>query len=241
MTWRTSRRSSCGGTPITAPSISRSQRDGVRAKAWEGWPGNGACPRSFDPALDPIASPAVWDVASAAAVVTVVAAPPHLPVAGRSLAGFTATSDLDDGNSRHLVIDAEGIRYRLLLWRVAASDQPAILLPATADPARIVAADAVRALLAGAPPPRLSPMLAPTAFQRQRLILLLAILDAHFAGETGRAIGTSLVAPRLAGIGAAAWKASGERRRVQRLIGEALGLMHGGYRALLAGGGGPAR
>jgi hypothetical protein len=241
MIWRISRRSFCGETPIIAPSRWPSQRDGFLSSAKEGWPGTGACARSFDPGSDPIASPAIWDEASAAAVVTLSAAPPHLAVAGRSLAAFAATSAHEDGDCRHLVIDADGIRYRLLLWRTAVSDRLAVLLPATADPARIVAADAVRALLAGAPPPRLSPVLAPTVFQRRRLVLLLAVLDAHRAGETGRAIGTSIVAPRLAGISAAAWKASGERRRVQRLIGEALGLMHGGYRALLSGAAGPPR
>jgi hypothetical protein len=240
MIWLISRRNSYDGTPTIAPSSLASQSGRFLSNAREGWPGTGACARSFDPTCDPIASPAIWEVASAAAVVTLGSAPPHMAVAGRSLSAFAATSAHEDGDCRHLVIDADGIRYRLLLWRTAVSDRLAVLLPATADPARIVAADAVRALLAGAPP-RLSPVLAPTAFQRRRLVLLLAVLDAHRAGETGRAIGTSIVAPRLAGISAAAWKGSGERRRVQRLIGEALGLMHGGYRALLSGAAVPAR
>lgn len=136
-----------------------------------------------------------------------------------------------------MVIEANGHRHRILLWRAVPTQPLAILLPPTCDIARIAAAEAVRALLAGCPP-RGAVGPGPSAFQRQRLALLVAILDAVLAGQTVRTIGTTLVAPRLAGIGAAAWKASSERRRVQRLIGEAKGLMRGRYRTLLAGGSG---
>jgi hypothetical protein len=201
----------------------------------EGWPGNGVCAFSFDPAIDPISAPALWDGALAAAVVALCAAPPDMPPAQHLVSDFPPLCAHDDRGDLHLVIDAGGGRHRLSLWRAAATDRLAILLPPTANPVRIAAANAVRGLLAGVPQPRPTAVVAPSSFQRQRLVLLLAVLDAHLIGESTRAIGTSIVAPRLAGIGAAAWKASSERRRVQRLIGEALALARGGYRSLLSG------
>lgn len=76
----------------------------------------------------------------------------------------------------------------------------------------------------------------PTAYQAQRLDLLLSILDLrHAARATSHAIASRLVYPRLAIGRGAAWKASPERRRTQRLIREAEALAAGGYRALLSG------
>jgi len=204
----------------------------------EGWPGNGGSARSFDPDRDVLDAPAFWDEALAASVVTLGAAPPHLAGNGPGLTDLEPVAAWSDGASRHLVIDAHGHRHRILLWHAEPTQPLAILLPPTSDVARIAAAEAVRVLLAGSLS-RGVIVPAPSAFQRQRLALLVAILDAVGAGQTVRTIGTTLVAPRLAGIGAAAWKASSERRRVQRLIGEAKALMRGGYRVLLAGSSAP--
>jgi hypothetical protein len=236
MTWRTSRRNFCGGTKIIALHIAARWR----LAAWyvrEGWPGIGGSAPSFDPDRDVLDAPAFWDEALAASVVTLGAAPPHLADNGSALTGLEPVATWSDGASRHLVIDANGHRHRILLWRAVPTHPLAILLPQTCDIVRIAAAEAVRALLAGCPS-RGAVDPGPSAFQRQRLALLVKILDAVLAGQTVRTIGTTLVAPRLAGIGAAAWKASSERRRVQRMIGEAKALVRGGYRALLAGGSG---
>lgn len=93
--------------------------------------------------------------------------------------------------------------------------------------------------LSGAPPARLLAGLQPTPFQRQRLAMLLAILDAVLEREEGR-LTTHEIARRHVYAGMRIgrgneWKSSSERRRTQRLIDEATALMQGGYRRLLRG------
>lgn len=81
-----------------------------------------------------------------------------------------------------------------------------------------------------------SPASRPTAYQAQRLDLLLSILDLHRdAPVTSHEVARRLIYPHLNLGRGAAWKASSERRRTQRLIREAEALAAGGYRALLAG------
>jgi len=76
----------------------------------------------------------------------------------------------------------------------------------------------------------------PTFYQAQRLDLLLAILDMRDGARvTSHEVACRLVYPRMTIGRGAAWKASPERRRTQRLIREAEALAAGGYRALLAG------
>lgn len=79
----------------------------------------------------------------------------------------------------------------------------------------------------------------PSPFQRQRLSLLLDILDDIQApgGKpfTAHQIATRRIYPAMTLGPGAAWKASSERRRTQRLIDEAMAMMEGGYRALLRG------
>ena len=76
-------------------------------------------------------------------------------------------------------------------------------------------------------------ILHPSVLQRQRLALLLRVLDASLGGASNREIGTRIVYPWLAGTDAVAWKATSERRRVQRLLDEAHGLSASAYRDLL--------
>uniref|UniRef100_UPI00053F1A81 DNA -binding domain-containing protein n=1 Tax=Sphingomonas sp. Ant H11 TaxID=1564113 RepID=UPI00053F1A81 len=80
----------------------------------------------------------------------------------------------------------------------------------------------------------------PTAFQRRRLDLLLDILDMLLTPPsaprpTSHEIARRLIYPGMTIGRGMEWKSSTERRRTQRLINEALALMHGGYRALLRG------
>lgn len=76
----------------------------------------------------------------------------------------------------------------------------------------------------------------PTSYQSQRLDLLLSILDLRGERDvTSHEVARRLIYPRLDVGRSAAWKASPERRRTQRLIREAEALAAGGYRALLAG------
>lgn len=93
--------------------------------------------------------------------------------------------------------------------------------------------------LSGAPPVRPLPGLQPTTFQRQRLSMLLAILDAVLGQDEAR-LTTHEIARRHVYAGMRIgrgneWKSSSERRRTQRLIDEAVALMQGGYRRLLRG------
>lgn len=79
----------------------------------------------------------------------------------------------------------------------------------------------------------------PTTFQRNRLNLMLRILD-YLAGNAGnpnpiREISQLIVYPRTRFASAAEWKTSSERRRTQRLVHEAKSLVNGGYIALLKG------
>jgi hypothetical protein len=108
-----------------------------------------------------------------------------------------------------------------------------IQLAPSADPMRAACADAARRLIAGistAPP---ASAMRPSALQRQRLTLLLGVLDMSLRRATTREIGTRLVYPWLGGMSAEAWKTTSERRRVQRLAIEARRLMESGYRELL--------
>lgn len=91
---------------------------------------------------------------------------------------------------------------------------------------------------AGVPPARLFGAYRPTLFQRRRLNLLLDILDRLQAAPvqaTSHEIAQTLIYPGMTIGRGMEWKSSTERRRTQRLIGEAVALMRGGYRALLRG------
>ncbi|MGH6652962.1 MAG: DNA -binding domain-containing protein [Sphingopyxis sp.] len=88
--------------------------------------------------------------------------------------------------------------------------------------------------LRGVPTPQ--PGVWPTLYQAQRLDLLLAILDLREGTRvTSHEVASRLVYPRMTIGRGAAWKASPERRRTQRLIREAEAIAARGYRALLAG------
>jgi hypothetical protein len=89
--------------------------------------------------------------------------------------------------------------------------------------------------LAGRASPRGTVALSPTRFQRQRLNLLIAILDALETSDgavTMHGVASSVVYPRQTLPRGSAWKASNERRRTRRLVDEALALRDGGYRDL---------
>jgi hypothetical protein len=229
-----SRRSSCAATLSIAPPGAGARGDPAQTGK-EGRPGDGVWPFSFDPDRTALDRPALWRADLAAPVVALDRAPPGTAGA-RAFAGHPAiVADREDETGRHLVIDAPGFRHRLWL-RASGPDVPlVILLAPSREPVGAAAADAARRLLSGLLLAGGPPATHPTRFQRQRLTLLLHILDADLAGASNREIGTRLVYPWLGGISAEAWKASSERRRTQRLIAEARTMMRGGYRRLLAG------
>ncbi|MDR3514001.1 MAG: DUF2285 domain-containing protein [Caulobacteraceae bacterium] len=84
-----------------------------------------------------------------------------------------------------------------------------------------------------APPPPGTAAL--TGMQRRRLILLLKAHDVHEAGGGPRDIATALGDGAQARLPAVEWKDSAARRMANRLLRDAIGLVDGGYRALLAG------
>jgi hypothetical protein len=159
----------------------------------------------------------------------------------RAPAGFAGAAPIDRigpptvvhsvNGRRHIVVDAIGARYRFWLPQGDLSAQFLILLPLIGGAAEAAAADARRYLATGRAASNLA--FQPSDFQRQRVVRLLAILDAARGGASNREIGTGLVYPRLAGIAAQAWKASSERRHTQRLIAEAEEMVSSGYRSLL--------
>lgn len=213
--------------PIIAPIMI----DASKICQKEGWPGAGVSPVSFDPDLTSLDAPALWLHSACNAVVVLERAP----------AGFAGAAPIDligtpvavhsvDGR-RHIVVDAAHARHRFWLPEGDLSAQFLILLPLIGGAAEAAAADARRYLATGRAASNLA--FQPSDFQRQRLVRLLAILDAVRGGASNREIGTGLVYPRLAGIAAQAWKASSERRHTQRLIAEAEAMASSGYRRLL--------
>jgi Uncharacterized conserved protein (DUF2285) len=137
---------------------------------------------------------------------------------------------------RHIVI-SDGInRHRVWLRATADSSPNAFVLPADAGFATRLAATARlgRSLRCLAPEAN-EDSAHPTAFQRQRLILLLRLIDAADAGATRREMAFTLLYPRTTPLTGATWKGSNERRRTLRLLADASRMMRGGYRALLQG------
>lgn len=67
------------------------------------------------------------------------------------------------------------------------------------------------------------------------LDILDAVLDRERTGMTTHEIARRHVYPAMTIGRGNQWKSSAERRRTQRLIDEALGLMDGGYLGLLRG------
>ena len=149
--------------------------------------------------------------------------------------GVIADRTLSDG--RHLIIaDIDG-PHRIWLKSEAAA-LAYVLVRDDRLPLRLAAIRRFERRLAGAARTRSPPGFRPTAFQRRRLDLLLAILDAIQDRErraTTHEIARRLVYPRMTIGRGSEWKSSSERRRTQRLIHEALGLMQGGYLRLLRG------
>jgi hypothetical protein len=77
---------------------------------------------------------------------------------------------------------------------------------------------------------------APSAFQRHRLWLLRALLDAEQSGATRREMASHVLYRGSAPLAGALWTGSSERRRTHRMVRQARALAQRGYRTLLSGG-----
>jgi hypothetical protein len=228
----TSPRNSCAAIlPIGQPGVT--PRRHRRLVTREGSAGNLAFPSSFDPHRHARGAPALWHVGAASGIVILDRAPEGLPGALPFDSRIIPTTERSGPDGRHLVIDTRERRHRIWLREPAPGVPLMVLLPIAAPAARRTASDAALGLLAGHGAVAAQGGHCPTAFQRQRLVMLLRILDAAQAGLSSREIGTSILYPWLSGIDAQSWKASSERRRVQRLVAEARCLMASGYRQLL--------
>ncbi len=189
--------------------------------------------RLFDPNRPVRLAPAIWRADCASQVVTLACAPAGFAGAG-ALPGVAPTAEYRLDGTRHLVFDIAGARHRFAV-RDAGDGALAILLPPLGTGLRTAACDAARRMFARMSIAEPMRVLRPSALQRQRLTLLLRVLDASLAGASNREIGTRIVYPWLAGNDALAWKAMSERRRVQRLVDEARGFAGSAYRDLLIG------
>ena len=141
-------------------------------------------------------------------------------------------------DGRHLIL-AHGDALLRVWLRCEQPDMPlAAVIPFDALAGlRMQAASRCRHWLAGDMSAAM-PAGRPTAYQAQRLAMLLAILDLRSrAPLSSHEVARRLVYPHLSIGRGSAWKSSPERRRTQRMIREAEALRDGDYRALLAGGG----
>ena len=188
--------------------------------------------RLFDPDRPVRSTPAIWRADCASQIVSLGPVPADFTGAA-PLPETAPLADLDVEDARHIVLDIAGVRHRLHVRAAAPRGPLAILLPPLGDALRAAACDAARRMFAGLSVAEPASILRPSALQRQRLALLLRVLDASLAGASNRDIGLRIVYPWLAAIDALAWKATSERRRVQRLVAEARDLAASGYRDLL--------
>lgn len=201
------------------------------------WPGDGAFAFPADPHLSALDAPAFWDAAVCPYIVILDAAPPAFAADLRlDPARWTHRLGYRAGTSGgHYILSDGRIMHRIWL-RCDLADVPhAALIPydAMAETRLQAVADLERWLRGTA---SASQAARPTPYQSQRLDLLLSILDLRGERQvTSHEVARRLIYPRLDVGRGAAWKASAERRRTQRLIREAEALAAGGYRALLTG------
>jgi len=188
--------------------------------------------RMFDPDRAVRSAPALWRANCASQIVSLAPAPAGF-AGGAALPDVAFLTDFAAPDGRHVVLDLGGMRHRLHVLTDAPAAPLAVLLPPLGDTLRAAACDAARRMFAGLSVAEPASALRPSALQRQRLALLLRVLDASLAGMSNREIGVRIVYPWLTGTAALAWKSMSERRRVQRLVTEACDLAGCGYRALL--------
>ena len=204
------------------------------------WRAHGAWNFPFDPDQCSDVAPALWRADENPGVIVIPQAGAQAAGIAHALASRAQIASCANAAGRHLVLADSWGRYRLTLFGSTCGDHGGYC----------VAGDtllAVRlAALAGfhlAPQCRQAiaarKMLKPTAYQRQRLAKLLAILDklqeSELAPATVRDIARDVVFPGLRTGRAIDWKSSSHRRQAQRLIAEARRMAITGYRTLLRG------
>lgn len=134
-----------------------------------------------------------------------------------------------------MVIDDPGGRIRLWLAEPRRRSGLVLIVAPDADyPLRRAGADRVARCFRGEPAGPHPRAFLPTDFQRQRLTLLLRLLELRANGLSTRELADEAVYPDL-GLHGADWRGANERRQVQRLRDEAIHLSERGYLDLLRG------
>lgn len=207
------------------------------------WPGAGASAFPCPPDQSALEAPAFW-AADACGFVTILDAPPDR-FTGRSatslIAPLRVIAEQTLRTGHHMVLSDGKMVHRLCLLTGPYEQPLAFVIPCDQLASVRLSASAV---LNGTPVDRGSGEPAglsmPTEFQRQRLELLCDILDLAVIPDgvrlTSHELARQRVYPGMTIGRGAEWKSSSQRRRTQRLIGEARAMMNSGYRALLAGG-----
>jgi hypothetical protein len=146
-------------------------------------------------------------------------------------------ANLEAPDGHHIVVAGSDGKHRLWLRELPPSASLAVVIPTDRHFAIRIAAVArferrLRGVTQGQPPTEYRP----TAFQRNRLCLLINLLDAESQGASRREMASTLLYRNSATMGRAEWKGSSQRRRTHRMIDEAKHMMASGYRDLLFGG-----
>lgn len=234
MTMRISRRSSCGAIPTTLGSFSRPNskplpiRQGHR-KDGRAWLGDGASAFRCDPTKSAKDEPAHWSpaVLGTTIVCSSEADSEYLVSEG----SWTNVHSRKCSDGLQQVLNSPNGRHRLWCTALAQGQSPAFLVPD--DTMALVRSEGLhRFQLAriGRTAAAISSTISPTDYQRRRLTMMLAMLDARAVGARARDLAFGLVYRNSTPLEGADWKASGEKRHTLRLLRAALRLRAGGHR-----------
>ncbi|MEK6638787.1 MAG: DUF2285 domain-containing protein [Pseudomonadota bacterium] len=148
----------------------------------------------------------------------------------------TVLADYEATDGRHLIIAVPGGKLRLWVRTQHSCTQFTVVIPADSHfTTRATAVARFAAILTGTVRKAQPPPCLPSAFQRHRLSLLLALLDAEQSGATRREMATHLLYRNSAPLAGALWTGSSQRRRVHRMVRQARHLAQAQYRDLLIG------
>ena len=184
-------------------------------------------------------APAIWKPSLLPTCVILDRAPASFPEALsfniEKLGSITA--DYVDGTDHHIVLESRRGHQRLWMHNCDCETKTSFTIPADANfSLRLAATQRFYRHLRGLKQRRLPPGISPTRYQRLRLIQLLQLLDAENEGMRRRDMAFQILYPKHDVPGNIMWKASHERRRMYRMLGDAHQLCASGYLTLLQGG-----
>ena len=185
---------------------------------------------AFNPDLDVRTFPAFWRSERASCIVVFDGAARFADLPAGLAQTFLPVAERRGERGTHLVLDRGRKRHRLRLIPAShITAEPGFRV--TVGKGLLARLDAIRQLAIGVHGYNRNE---PRAYQRFRLTMLLAILDSIDVA-TLQDIANGIVMPGSRRMRSAEWKASSERRRVQRLVNEARRMRDTGYLELLRG------